>query len=177
MWWPFIVGRTYYPLYKWSVLKEFSGSDRKNQPFYHNEIFPYYFEAENVPLFRKNLVRACGPLGHLGWGWGHSMYISANRCLYPVLPYSCSKVSVAAFPKHSFILFKASNPMSSLLSYMMINEHVPDSLWYVALSNDNLACSSLVHFITNETSKRLVCMVYVTINPMRKCSLHGCHYL
>jgi hypothetical protein len=24
-----------------------------------------YFEAEKLPLFRKNFVRECGPLGHL----------------------------------------------------------------------------------------------------------------
>jgi hypothetical protein len=45
---------------------DFTGEIAKINPFFiiFTEISPY-FGAENVPHFRKNLVRACGPLGHL----------------------------------------------------------------------------------------------------------------
>jgi hypothetical protein len=44
---------------------DFMGMIAKINPFFiiFTEICPY-FEAEKVPLFRKNLVRACAPLGH-----------------------------------------------------------------------------------------------------------------
>jgi hypothetical protein len=43
----------------------------KINPFFiiFTEIYPY-FEAEKVPLFRKNVVQACGPLGHQRGGAG-----------------------------------------------------------------------------------------------------------
>jgi hypothetical protein len=43
---------------------DLTGVIAKINPFFINftEISPY-FEAEKVPLFCKNLIRACGPLG------------------------------------------------------------------------------------------------------------------
>jgi hypothetical protein len=48
---------------------DFTGVIAKINPFFIilTEI-SLYFEAEKVPLFRKNLVRACSPLGHLRRG-------------------------------------------------------------------------------------------------------------
>jgi hypothetical protein len=40
------------------------------------EISPY-FEAEKVPLFSKNLIWACGPLGHLS-GPCHQIIIAGK---------------------------------------------------------------------------------------------------
>jgi hypothetical protein len=51
---------------------DFTGVIAKINPFFiiFTEICAY-LEAEKVPLFCKNLVRACGPLGHTsGGGWG-----------------------------------------------------------------------------------------------------------
>jgi hypothetical protein len=44
---------------------DFTGVIAKINPFFiiFTEIY-LYFEAEKVPLFHKNLIRACGPLGH-----------------------------------------------------------------------------------------------------------------
>jgi hypothetical protein len=38
-----------------------------------------YFEAEKVPLFCKNLVRTCGPLGYLRGGRKISKFIGDWR--------------------------------------------------------------------------------------------------
>jgi hypothetical protein len=52
--------------------QEINGSDRRNHPFFniYTKISPYFESWKSTPLFRINLVRVCGPLGHLSGGGG-----------------------------------------------------------------------------------------------------------
>jgi hypothetical protein len=58
----------------------------KINPFFiiFTDISPY-FEAENVPLFGKNLIQACSPLGHLSGGGGHALMIEWYKLAMPII--------------------------------------------------------------------------------------------